>query len=105
MSAWRMVGYTAIVVVAGGYAWFTLTGPHGVQALREKRQAVTALQEETSQLRQEIQRRRERIQKLKDSRAEQDLEIRRRLKLIRPGETYLLLPPEKKAEPEARPSP
>ena len=104
-AAWRTIAYTGVLFVAAGYAWFTLTGPEGVQALREKRQAITTLQQENSLLRQEIDRRRFRIRKLKDNRDEQDLEIRRRLKLIRPGETYLLLPPESQPEPDAAKSP
>jgi len=101
----RTIAYTGVLFVAAGYAWFTLTGPHGVQALREKRESITTLQQENSLLRQEIDRRRDRILKLKDNRDEQDLEIRRRLKLIRPGETYLLLPPGQQTEPDPSKNP
>jgi hypothetical protein len=40
----------------------------------------------------ENQRRRERIRRLEESRSEQEMEIRKQLKLQRPGETTFILP-------------
>lgn len=94
-----MLGYGAILLLAGGYAYHTLQGQQGVAALFEKRETITRLQEETANLRQEVERRRERIRKLGDNRAEQELEIRRRLKYARPGESIIVLPPDKPADP------
>ena len=50
----------------------------------------------------ENQRRRERISRLKDSPSEQDMEIRKQLKMVRPGETTFILPdaPKDDAKPD-----
>jgi cell division protein FtsB len=61
-------------------------------ALVERRKQVRELQETNATLAAENQRKRERIEKLKHSKAEQELEIRDRLKLGKPGETQFILP-------------
>ena len=57
----------------------------------------------------EIERRRERIERLSHNSTEQEMEIRKQLKLLRPGETTFLLPDAPKdapknsqAEPDAK---
>jgi cell division protein FtsB len=81
-------------------AFLTLTGPRGIAAIREKTRTVQRLEEENATLRREVEQQREKIQKLKESRSEQELEIRRRLKYLKKGESYLVLPPEKPANPQ-----
>ena len=91
----------SLLLAAGAYAVATLAGPQGLPALRQKRASVEKLQDDNERLRQQIDARRERIRRLRESQDELEMEIRRRLKYLKPGETYLVLPPERKpAEPE-----
>ena len=61
----------------------------------EKRRQITAMQEQNATLAADNQRKRERIEKLDKDRAVQELEIRKRLKLLHPGETQFILPDQK----------
>lgn len=70
-------------------------------ALMEKRREIRELEEQNANLQREIQRMRERIERLKNSPSEQEMEIRKQLKLLRPGETSFILP--EKPQSEARP--
>ena len=74
------------------YGVIALRGPNGVGALAEKRRQIRVLQEENASLDAENNRKRVRIDLLKNSREAQELEIRERLKLMRPGETQFILP-------------
>ncbi len=75
--------------------FFALRVPQGFSALREKHQQIRQLQKENADLARENEAKRERIRKLRESRSEQELEIRKRLKLQREGETSIILPNEK----------
>jgi cell division protein FtsB len=91
----RKVVYLAICVAACAYALVAFRGPNGVPALMEKRRQITAMQEQNATLAADNQRKRERIEKLDKDRAVQELEIRKRLKLLHPGETQFILPDQK----------
>ncbi len=80
----------ALVLCAYGIA--ALRGPNGLSALAEKRQQIQVLQEQNASLKADNERKRERIELLKNDRATQDLEIRQRLKLVKPGETQFIVP-------------
>jgi cell division protein FtsB len=89
--------------VAVAYGWIALRGPQGVEALLDKRREIRALQEQNAAAAREIDRRKERIRRLKESQSEQDMEIRKQLKLLRPGETTFILPdgPKDGAKPDS----
>ena len=91
-----------MIAVVTGYGWIALHGPQGIQALLEKHRMIRELQEQNAAMALENQRRRERITRLKDSPSEQEMEIRKQLKLVRPGETTFILPdaPKDGARPE-----
>jgi cell division protein FtsB len=91
-SAARRVGAVIAVVLAVAYVVTTLRGPQGIPALIEKRREIRDLQEQNANLMQEIQMKRDRLKRLRESQAEQEMEIRNRLKLLRPGETSFILP-------------
>jgi cell division protein FtsB len=95
----RKAGPLVLLVVLGTYALFTIRGPNGVHALAEKRKLIRDFQEQNASLSADNQRRRERIQRLKNNRGEQELEIRERLKMVKPGETQFILP-EASKEPQ-----
>ncbi len=79
----------AVVVV---YACIAVSGPQGLQALMAKHREIRELQEQNAALTREIEHRRDRIRRLEGSRSEQEMEIRKQLKLQRPGETTFILP-------------
>lgn len=102
LSRWlRRAAYVAILALAAAYGLVALRGPQGIPALFEKRREIRTLEEKNAAMRRANQERRERIQRLKDSQSEQELEIRKRLKLLRPGETSFILPdPPKTDKPQ-----
>ena len=89
--------------IAVGYGWIALRGPQGVEGLLDKRREIRELQEQNATAAREIERRKERIRRLKESQSEQDMEIRKQLKLLRPGETTFILPdaPKEESKPVA----
>jgi cell division protein FtsB len=87
----QLIGFVVAMIVCT-YAMVALRGPRGLTALMEKRREITALQEQNATLARENQLKRDRIERLKHNPSEQELEIRRRLKLLRPGETEFILP-------------
>jgi cell division protein FtsB len=99
-SSVARLGYALIVLVAASYALITLRGPQGVPALIQKQKEIRLLEKQNADLAREIESRRQRIQRLREDESEQELEIRQRLKLVRPGEKVFIL-----QEPVAEKSP
>ncbi len=93
-----------VVILATAYGWVFLRGPQGLQTLIEKRREIRELEERNANLKRENERRKERIHRLQESRSEQEMEIRKQLKLQRPGETTFILPESEQKE-KAAPSP
>lgn len=85
-------GAMVLLAIVIAYAWIAVSGPQGLQALMEKRHEIRELQEQNSALTREIEHRRDRIRRLEDSPSEQEMEIRKQLKLLKPGETTFILP-------------
>jgi cell division protein FtsB len=100
----RRAGMVLVVVLATAYGWMFLRGPQGLQTLIEKRREIRQLEERNANIRLENDRRKERIRRLQESRSEQEMEIRRQLKLQRPGETTFILP-ESEQKDKTDPSP
>jgi hypothetical protein len=78
--------------------WIALRGPQGFPVLLEKRREVRLWEERNAELDRDNQLRRERLRRLEESPSEQELEIRKQLKLLRPGETTFILPEAPKQE-------
>jgi len=83
--------YIVALMLVVSYAFFTLRGPKGIPALLEKRQQIDSLAKRNAALSLENERKREHIRKLADNPAQQELEIRQRLKLIHPEEKVYIL--------------
>ncbi len=90
-TAGRIV-FFVIFALVGAYGYRTLRSPQGIPALREKWNEIRKLEEDNAALQRENDYRRDRIKKLQDNPSEQELEIRKKLKLLRPGETSFILP-------------
>jgi cell division protein FtsB len=98
-NALRRTLFLLVAAVIGVYGYLALRGPQGVPALLEKWREVRAMEEENANIQRENQYRRDRIKKLEENTSAQELEIRKKLKLIRPGETSFILPDQPK-QPE-----
>ena len=94
----RRAGYIVAFALIVVYGVVALRGPQGVSALLDKRQEVRHLEEQNAAKAAENERRRERIRRLEQSTTEQEMEIRKQLKLLRPGETTFILPDSPKAD-------
>jgi len=88
----KRTGWVAAGTLALAYGWIALRGPQGLPALLEKHREIRRLEEQNAALAHENQLRRERVIRLESSRSEQEMEIRKQLKLLRPGETTFILP-------------
>lgn len=94
----RFVGWALAAVVLSVYGWAALRGPQGLHALMERRREIRRLEERNAQFSHENELRRDRLKRLQDSPSEQEMEIRKQLKLLRPGETTFILPDAPKSE-------
>ena len=80
------IAYLTVFLAVLSYAFFTLRGPHGISALLERQRQIRVMQQRNAELDREIERKRDHIKRLTDNPAQQELEIRERLKLVKPGE-------------------
>jgi cell division protein FtsB len=88
--------YAIAILLVASYAFFTLRGPRGLGALADKRSQIRELERRNEELVKQIERKREHIRRLSDNPAEQELEIRERLKLVHPNEkVYIIGSPAK----------
>src|ERR1700753_4284978 len=88
----RVVGLLIGAAVLSAYAITALRGPQGVEALFDKYREIRTLEAQNAAAVAENQRRRQRIERLRSNTSEQEMEIRKQLKLLRPGETTFILP-------------
>ena len=88
----RRIVYAAVFALIAAYGYFSLRGSQGIPALMEKQREIREMEEQNAAIQRENQYRHSRIQKLKENPSEQEMEIRKQLKLLRPGETSFILP-------------
>jgi cell division protein FtsB len=82
--------YFAAFLAAASYAFFTLRGPHGIPWLLEKQREIHQMEDRNAKLDQEIERMRDHIKRLETNPSDQELEVRERLKLVKPGEKVFI---------------
>lgn len=93
----------AVAVGLAGLAAYTtvlLRGPQGLSALTEKHREIRVLEEQNADMERDLEAKRQKIQKLKHDPDTQEIEIRKRTKLQREGETKFVLP-DAPAQPES----
>ena len=90
LSFWK-IGYAVVLVVGVAYGFAEMRGPNGLSRLMEKRQEIRTLEQQNEALHKEIEAKKNRIGRLMDSPEEQELEIRKRLKLVKPGEKSYIM--------------
>jgi cell division protein FtsB len=99
----KTTGFIAAFVILGTCVLVALRGPQGLPALLHKREQIRELQEKNAELQREIQTRRVRLDRLRNNPDEQQLEIRERLKMLKPGEVRYIVPEPKKQEAPKQP--
>jgi hypothetical protein len=93
--------YLVVFLVAVGYAIFAF--PQGMRAWREKESQIQYLEKHNNGLASQVERQIEYVNRLRNNPAAQELEIRKRLKLLLPKEKqYITGDPESPAKPPAR---
>ena len=89
------VAYVIVFLLAAIYAFFAF--PKGMHGWQEKQRQIQALEKRNASLAREVERKKEHIKRLDHNPAEQELEIRKRLKLAHPDEkVYIVGDPDKK---------
>jgi cell division protein FtsB len=88
----RRVVFVIAFGLVGAFGYITLRSPQGLPALRQKWGEIRQMEEQNAALQRENEYRSARIKKLQQNPSEQELEIRKKLKLLRPGETSFILP-------------
>ncbi|HVZ15554.1 MAG TPA: septum formation initiator family protein [Terriglobales bacterium] len=83
--------YAIVVLCCVAYAFVELQGPNGIPALLAKRRQVAAYEKENGEILRENAQKEQRIDRLENNTVEQEMEIRQRLKLARPGEKIYIL--------------
>lgn len=83
---WSRFAYVIAIVLVIGFGIYTLRGSQGIPALMKKQAEIKELEKSNADLAKEIEQKRAKIKRLEDNPAEQELEIRRQLKLVHPGE-------------------
>ncbi len=91
-NAIRRVVFLIVFALVGAYGYYSLRSPQGIPALRQRWGEIRQMEEQNAALERENDYRSARIKKLQQNPSEQELEIRKKLKLLRPGETSFILP-------------
>ena len=92
----RTILSTTVLLAAGFLALYSLAGRSGVPMVVERNRQIRELREQNAELERSIALRKERIKNLSENRSDQDLEIRRELRLLKKKETTFVLPEQKK---------
>jgi cell division protein FtsB len=88
-----------VFLLAVSYAFVAF--PKGIHAWQEKQRQIQEKEKSNTILVKEVERQKERVHRLATDPAEQELEIRKRLKLARPDEkVFITGEPEQAAEPQ-----
>jgi cell division protein FtsB len=87
--------YVIVFLLAVIYAFFAF--PKGMHGWQEKQRQILNMERRNASLAREVERKKEHIKRLDNNPAEQELEIRKRLKLAHPDEkVYIVGDPDKK---------
>jgi cell division protein FtsB len=100
---WLFAGVAVLGVLSLGRE--ALHGPNSYAALREKHAEIRELERQNRQLARENREKEESLRKLSENQEQLELEIRKRLELLREGETMVITPDteEKNTAPSTAP--
>jgi cell division protein FtsB len=91
------IAFLGAFLAVVSFAFVTLRGPRGIGALLDINRQIAAKEVSNAKLAQQVGHLQDRIEQLKNDPAEQEIEIRRRLKLMKKGEK-MYVPPESKGK-------
>ena len=94
----RPIAALAALAGLGAYATLMLRGPQGLSALSEKHREIRSIEDQNADLQRDIETKKARIDRLQHDTSAQELEIRKRLKMQRPGDTQFVLPHQESAQ-------
>ena len=95
----------ACVLIAGtAYGITVLRGPHGIGGLAEKRRQIDQLEKENEALNKEIAAKREHLAEIQRDPQALELEIEKKLKLVKPGSKVYILQDGAKSDTAPSPS-
>lgn len=94
-SPWRRLLLGGLVLVLLALVVHTVFGERGYLALRRQQQEVERLEQEIKHLEEENRRLTQEVQALKSDPRAIERVAREQLKMARPGETVIALPPQK----------
>ena len=103
-SLTRIAGGAALVLLVG-YELIALQGQQGIPGLIEKRRQIRDYEKKNADLARKIEEQRARIDRFSDgSTSGPEMQIRQRLKLVKPGEKVFILqdPPAPPVQPAPR---
>src|ERR1700736_3778523 len=89
------IAYAAVLLGGAAYGFVELRGPNGFSGLMQKRQEIKSLEGQNQALVREIEAKKKRIERLSNNPEEQEIEIRKQLKLVKPGEKSYILEDQK----------
>ena len=89
---WRPAGTVVAVALALLVTWHVIYGRHGVSVWQQKRAEDRALQQEIKDLQQENTQMRQQIQRLQSDPEEIEREAREKLHYAKPGDVIVSLP-------------
>jgi cell division protein FtsB len=82
--------FALLLVFLAAVSYAFVAFPRGIRVWQEKQRHIDEMEKTNTVLVQQVERQKERIRRLTDDPAEQELEIRRRLKLARPDERVFI---------------
>jgi cell division protein FtsB len=99
MELYRRIGFVAATAVLAGYAAVALFGPQGFFTLRERYQEIRRLERENAEIERGNKELQDLIVKVRNSRSQQEVIVKDKLKYTHKNETQFVLP-----EPASKPS-
>lgn len=82
---------TVYLLLALAAVLLAVRGPRDIRQWLEQRRQIEGMERRNAQAARENELQRQRLERLRASPAEQDLEIRQRLKLVQPGERVFIV--------------
>jgi len=92
MELYRRIGFVAAAAVLAGYGTVALFGPQGFFTLRERYQEIRRLERENAEIERGNKELKELIVKVRDSRSQQEVIVKDKLKYTHENETQFVLP-------------
>jgi cell division protein FtsB len=102
-TLWKLAYATAVLAIVS-YGVAQYRGFHGVTGLRARQLEIQELTESNARLRAEVGHKQQHIDRLTNNPVEQELEIRKRLRFVKPGEQVYILQ-DGNAQPKNEPKP